>query len=554
MNRRTALGAIGSMALMPAIGSQIAVADDIETIRLRRIGRYATGEALGGAEIVSFHAPRNRLFVVNSGAGQIEVLNLSDPTSPSQAAVLDAANMIEQQDPEALGSESAAGTNSVSVQHDVLATAIEADPATADGAVAFYDPVSLEFMNAVSVGPLPDKVTIAPDGNRVVVANEGEPGESNPAGSISIIDISNGARKDRVQTVGFESINGQKSRLRREGVHLVSQSDGASKAATTIEPEYVTITPDSSTAFVSLQENNAIATVDLQSGTLQRIDGLGFKDFSLPHNELDASDVDGASLQQWPLKGMYQPDAIDTYTVAGETFVVTANEGDAKDFEVALLKNLSLDPDGFELSENPYVDSIEELQEPKHLGNMEVNKAAMAEFADPDGDGKYRDIYAIGGRSFSVWKPTANGLRLVFDSGSEIERTFAEQRPAGHLNVTESGPETESIELGHIGERTYAFVGQEVGSGIAVYDVTAPGGPEYIQMAINREYSVTEEDIESQAEENPSSDTPSKAGDFAPEGITFVSQTDSPIPNPLLCVGFEISGTVAIFEVQTVKK
>jgi len=394
-------------------------------------------------------------------------------------------------------------------------------------------------------------VTIAPGGNYVVVANEGEPGGStDPAGSVSVIDISNGAQNASVETATFDDFDGQETALRDEGVHLVTPGDGEAVASTVIEPEFVTVAPDGERAFVSIQENNAIATVDLASATVERIDGLGFKDFSLPGNELDTSDVDGSSLQNWPLKGMYQPDAIDAYEVGGDTFVVTANEGDAKDFEVSVLKDLDLDPAGFDLSENPYVDSVEELKRPENLGNMEVNEAAMAEFAGgPDG---YTDIYAIGGRSFSVWQVEDDGLRLAFDSGSRFERTFVEQYPGGHVNVVESGPETESAELGVVGDRTFAFIGQEKGSGITAYDVTSPENPTYAQMAVNRDYSVSEDDLAAAAEEDAEGDNPARAGDFAPEGVHFVPASESPLRNPLLCVGFEISGTVGVFEVTPV--
>ncbi|WP_251329734.1 choice-of-anchor I family protein [Haloplanus pelagicus] len=549
LSRRSALGLLAGAAIPSGLAAQFGGGStDVETVRLNRIGRYATGEALGGAEIVAFHAPRSRLFVVNSGAGQVEVLDLSDPSTPTQDAVLNASDLVGAESDVV---SSVGGTNSVDVDGSLVAAAIEADPATDDGAVAFYDPSSLEFVGAVSVGPLPDKVTITPNGDYVVVANEGEPGGStDPAGSVSVIDISNGARNASVSTATFGAFDGQEAALRDEAVHLVTSGDGEAVASTVIEPEFVTVAPDGERAFVSIQENNAIATVDLASATVERIDGLGFKDFSLPGNELDTSDVDGSSLQNWPLKGMYQPDAIDAYEVGGDTFVVTANEGDAKDFEVSVLKNLDLDPAGFDLSENPYVDSVEELKRPENLGNMEVNEAAMAEFAG--GPNGYTDIYAIGGRSFSVWQVEDDGLRLAFDSGSRFERTFAEQYPDGHVNVVESGPETESAELGVVGDRTFAFIGQEKGSGITAYDVTSPENPTYTQMAVNRDYSVSEDDLAAAAEEDAQGDNPARAGDFAPEGVHFVPASESPIRNPLLCVGFEISGTVGVFEVTPV--
>ncbi len=545
-SRRSFLGILVAAGLVPAVASGRASAD-VETVQMERIGRYATGEALGGAEIVAFDAERSQLFVVNSGAGQVEVLDLSDPSTPTQAGVLNASQVVADA---TNGIDSVGGTNSVDVRGDVVAAAIEADPATDDGAVALYDAESLDLVRTVTVGPLPDKVTISPDGEYVVVANEGEPGdETDPAGSVSVIGVTAGGEYTNAETVTFDAYDGQEDALREEGVHLVAPGDEEAVASTVIEPEYVTITPDSETAFVSLQENNAIAAVDLGRAEVTGVNGLGFKDFSLPGNEFDGSDVDGHSLQSWPVKGMYQPDAIDSYEVGDQTFVVTANEGDAKDFEVGILGDLNLDPNGFELSENAYVDSVGQLQQPEHLGNMEVNEAAMAEFADENGNGQYSDIYAIGGRSFTVWRVDDDGLTPVFDSGNDFEKAFIREQPAGHVNQVESGPETESIELGQIGSRTYAFIGQEKGSAISVYDVTNPGSPEYVQMAINRDYSVSEDDLEAAAEEDPDGDEPSRAGDFAPEGVTFVPAADSPVENPLLCVGYEVSGTVGVFEI-----
>ncbi len=564
-NRRGFVGLLAAAGILPAsqlMGAQTSgqssgngsdggqpepAPEDVETIRLDRIGRYATGEALGGAEIVSYQAGDSRLFVVNSNAGQVEVLDLSDPTDPTQDSILEASELVASE-----GSvvDSVGGTNSVDVRGDIVAAAIEADPATNDGAVAFYDAGSLEFLNAVQVGPLPDKVTISPDGSHVAVANEGEPGaETDPAGSVTIIDIEDGVESVSASTATFTEFDGQEQELREEGIHIVSQAEEPATFSQSVEPEFVTFATDSQSVFVSLQENNAIATIDVDSASVTNVDGLGFKNFSLPGNELDTSDADGPSLQRWPLLGMYQPDAIDAYEVAGQTYILTANEGDAKDFEVSLLGDLDLDPAGFELSENPYVDTVEELKEPQNLGNMEVNEAAMAEFADPDEQGVYTDIYAIGTRSFSVWEPTADGLQRVFDSGNRFEQEFIEQHPDGHVNTVESGPETESIELGQVGDRTFAFVGQEKGSGIVSYDVTTPGNPRYLQLAVNRDYAVSEDDLAAAAEENPDGDNPARAGDFAPEGVNFVPAGDSPIDNPLLCVGYEVSGTVGVFEV-----
>jgi hypothetical protein len=556
ISRRSVLGAAGGFALAALVsGSGLSQTNpatgDVESIRLERIGRYATGEFDGGAEITAFYPAGQQLFVVNSGAGQIEVLDISDPTNPTQETVLDAAGDVEN----------GGGANSVDVVGDLAAVAVERENPQEPGFVALYDAAALELAGVVEVGALPDKVTVTPDGNYVLSANEGEPafdepaGErTDPGGSISVIDVSDGAGNASVQTLGFEPFDDDVESLREEGVRVygASAEDEDPAPSTDFEPEYVTVTPDSETAFVSIQENNAIATVDIQNAEITDVSGLGFKDFSLPGNELDTSDADlgdsdAISLQNWPVKGMYQPDAIAAYQVAGETFVLTANEGDSRDFEVSTVSDLTLAQDAFEprLSENPYVDSVEELQAPENLGTLEVTN----QLGDPDDDGEFEDLYLFGARSFSVWRVTDSGLQIVSDSGNDFEKLYAEQFPAGFQNSTESGPETESVELGQVGDRTFAFVGIERGSGIFVYDVTAPAGPEYVQTVVNRDFSVSFGDLADDAEQNPDTDEPGRAGDWSPEGLEFIPAADSPVSNPLLAAGYEVSGTVAVFEV-----
>ncbi|TKX52886.1 alkaline phosphatase, partial [Halorubrum sp. SS7] len=193
------------------------------------------------------------------------------------------------------------------------------------------------------------------------------------------------------------------------------------RPSTDFEPEFVTVTPDSGTAYVSLQENNAVARVDIQRAEIAEISGLGFKDFSLPGNELDTSDADAGdedviSFQNWPVKGMYQPDGIRAYEVAGRQYLITANEGDSRDYEVSTVSDLSLADDAFapRLSENPFVDSVEALKRPENLGNLEVTN----QLGDHDNDGQFEELYLFGTRSFAIWEATDNGLQLVFESGN----------------------------------------------------------------------------------------------------------------------------------------
>ncbi|WP_199233578.1 MULTISPECIES: choice-of-anchor I family protein [unclassified Halorubrum] len=553
-SRRAVLGTTGGLSLTALVGTRAFQRgpperdedshNDVEGVSLRRVGRYETGEFDGGAEIVAYDASRSRLFVVNSGAGQIEVLDVTDPAAPEQAAVLDAAADVDN----------GGGANSVDVVGDLVAVAVENENPQAAGFVALYDPSELELLAVADVGALPDKVTITPDGQYVLSANEGEPAfdespgsRTDPRGSISIIDVT---RRDapRVETLDFTPFDDDIDALRAEGVRVYGASAAVEdpRPSTDFEPEFVTVTPDSGTAYVSLQENNAVARVDIQRAEIAEISGLGFKDFSLPGNELDTSDADAGdedviSFQNWPVKGMYQPDGIRAYEVAGRQYLITANEGDSRDYEVSTVSDLSLADDAFapRLSENPFVDSVEALKRPENLGNLEVTN----QLGDHDNDGQFEELYLFGTRSFAIWEATDNGLQLVFESGNELPKRYAEQFPAGFQGATSGGPQTEGIEIGQVGDRTFAFVGIERGSGIFVYDVTTPANPRYIQTVVNRDFSIGFGDLA----ENPES--PGRGGDFSPEGLEFISADGSPTNNPLFAAGYEVSGTVALFEV-----
>lgn len=291
------------------------------TVQLQKIGQYASGVfGQSAAEIPAYDAASRRAFVVNSAAGKIDVLDMADPTAPRKIAELSSDWLLA-------GSR----VNSVAAQGGIVAVAIEAVPKTDPGRVAFYRASDLSLLSNVTVGALPDMLIFTPDGNTVLVANEGEPSDDyqiDPEGSVSIIDIST-VSMPSVRTAGFAAFNGQEAALRATGVRIFGPN---ANAARDFEPEYIAVSADGSTAWVALQENNALAKIDIASATVTDILPLGFKDHGVAGNELDVSDRDGViNISAWPgLLGMYMPDAMAAYTVNGQTYLVTANEGDAR--------------------------------------------------------------------------------------------------------------------------------------------------------------------------------------------------------------------------------
>lgn len=500
-----------------------------DPIALSRIGGFDHGGfATGAAEITAYEPTTQRLFVVNAQTDELDILDYADPANPALLGKIDTAP---------LGSP-----NSVATRPGLVAVAIENQNKQLPGVVAFYSPDGT-LLKTVTVGALPDMITFSPDGDHVLTANEGEPNSYNqpdsldPEGSVSIVrvpkknaHVADKLKQSDVRTASFAAFNARRDELLAKGVRLFGPN---ATVAQDLEPEYIAVSPDGKRAYVTLQENNAIAVIDLWPGKVLEILPLGYKDWS--RSALDPSDRDNAiAINPWPVFGMYQPDSIATIQAGGQTFLVTANEGDARDYagfaEEARVSALPLDPTAFP--------NATDLKKNPALGRLNVTRA----LGDTDNDGDHDRLYTFGARSFSVW--TTDG-QLVFDSGAQLEQLTAAAFPAffnagNEDNAFDSrsdnkGPEPEGLTIGVVEGRTYAFVGLERIGGVAVYDITNPAAPQFVQYVNYRDFTKPV-------------NTPA-ARDLGPEGLTFIPAAQSPTGKPLLVLANEISGTTSTFEI-----
>jgi len=478
-----------------------------------------------GAEISAFDSVSKRLFVV--AGNTIEFYTVSNTGTLALAGSLTPTITPP------------AGTalipNSVAVKNGVVAVAYAVQNTTTlaqqTGKVAFFNAGNGSFINAVDVGALPDMLTFTPDGTKVLVANEGEPnsyGQANsvdPEGSVSIINIAGGVASATVQTATFTSFNSQIASLKASGVRITGPG---STVAQDLEPEYIAVAPDGLTARITLQENNAIAILDIATATITQIIPLGVKDYSLSGNGIDASDQDGGiNITNWPVVGLYQPDAIASFSVNGQTYYITANEGDSRNYP-GFNEEIRVNSSSYILDPTVFPNAAT-LKQNANLGRLQLTKAT----GDTDGDGDIDRIESFGARSFSIWN--SNGTQ-VFDSGDQLEQITATKVPtlfnsdgtaaSFDQRSDNKGPEPEGVAVGVINGRTYAFIGLERTGDVIVYDVSNPNQPTFVQ------YINTPEDV-------------------AIEGLTFISAADSPTGKPLLATANEVSKTVAIFEINT---
>ncbi len=515
---RAPFGAAISAAAALALVGLSAGAAFADGLKLERVKIFPTGVFDGSAaEIVGFDAASQRLFVTNSHANTIDIFDLTGPTTPFATIPL-----------------SGGGPNSVAVKNGIVAVAVEANVKTDPGTVAFFDTAG-SALQSVTVGALPDMLTFTPDGSKVLVANEGEPGAINPLGTVSIIDISGGVGVADPElgatSINFSAFNGNRAALVAQGANFAP----GTSVDQDVEPEYIAISADGAKAFVSNQETNTIGVIDINAGMATALFGLGFKDYTQPGNALDPSDRDDAiAIAQYPVFGVYQPDTIATYEVGGTNYIVTANEGDARPGEEERIKDLTLDPTAFP---DP------SIQNDDQLGRLEV----IATMGDPDMDGDYDALYTYGGRSFSIFDETGT---LVFDSGDAFEQILATLYPKNfNSNNDENGsfdsrsdakgPEPEALTIGHIDGQTLAFIGLERMGGIMVYDITDPFAPSFRTYQNDRDFGLSNADL--------------AAGlglALGPEGFLFVDAADNALGQPLLLVANEVSGSTEVYSVN----
>jgi hypothetical protein len=486
-----------------------------QKLTIQELGRYTDGRD-AACEISTYHAASKQVFTTNAASGKIDRIDLSNPNQPELASSIDI-------------SAYGGGVNSVvMVPGGYLAAAIEADVKQENGKIVFFNS-SGNYVTQITVGALPDMVTVTEDGKKILVANEGEPNDEytvDAPGSVSIIDISNGIEgltDSDVTNLTFENAPSYiAGSLRKPGTPY----------AIDLEPEYIACNKASTLAAVICQESNVFVFVDLTNNSIVNYKGLGFKDHSLPGNGFDASNKDDAiNIQNWNVKGVYQPDAIASYTVNSKTYFLSANEGDGRDYDgyssEIRIKDLTID-------ENNY--TSDDLSDDK-LGRLKSFTPDV--IGDSDNDGKTESIYSYGARSFSIWDSTGN---LVWDSGDDFEQYIA----ANHSSFfncddgladekdgrsDDKGPEPEAITVGEIGNKYFAFIGLERQGGIMIYDITNPNQPVFENYIHTLQSDGTMIDI-------------------APEGLLFISAEESHTGKNMLIVSNEVSGTTTFYEVN----
>jgi len=462
---------------------------EVSTIELE--GGYSA------AEISAYSAETKFLFVSNNAKGNgVDVIDINNPLKPVFIDYI----IIDKE-----GSQT---INSVAVNNGLLAIAANEENPQNPGHLFLYNISDLSFNRVIEVGAMPDMVTFSPDGKYILTANEGEPNQAysnDPVGSVSLISVADFS----VSRINFSVTIEKLDSLKKNGFRVFGPKATFSQD---VEPEYIAVSDDSRFAWVTLQENNGIAKIDISKKKVIDIFPLGFKNFSLSGNEIDVCDNDSINTDSWPIKGIYQPDAIVAFIIGGQNFLLSANEGDSRDYEgfseIKRVSELELDPESFS--------SEFEIENCDELGRLIVTTT----MGDIDNDGDFDELYTFGSRSFSIWNGETG--ELIMDSKGNMERDLiANSKLYDDNRSDDKGTEPEGIALGKIGETTLAIIALERDNAVMIYDLTNPQEPKFLQVL--------------------------ETG-IGPEGVLFLGSSETGNDKPMIVVSSEVDGKIKIYQ------
>ncbi len=480
---------------------------------------------MSAPEITAYMPEKKLLFVVG-GDKLVEMVSFADEANPKVESRL-------QLDGPA---------TSVTVSGDLVAISMTAEPEHGLGQVQLfrYAEGLIPVASAQRLCNLPDMLTFTPDGSKILVACEGSPSQDfneDPEGGVAILSVEKGNCLNDYKLTpkvldfkGLDSLSLRKKSVRSPGVQGFVRS---------LESEYITVSKDSKWAWVSLQENNAIAKVDITAEKIADVFPLGYVDHSKPGFGLDVKKDEKIKIKNYPIRGLRQPDGIASFTVGGKTLVLTANEGaSVNDYKAwtdegtvtDLLADERLDRTVFNEDVAP------------HLKKFTVS---LLERCDQGPDevpgGKCPYVYGFGTCSVSLFDGETG--RLLWDSGEALEKAFGKLAP-DYFNWNskkdkvkmdsrspKKGCEPENVTVGEVNGKRYAFVGLERSSGVAVFDLTAvDAGVRSIPKLVDLYFDPK---------------------DRGPEGLLFIPADKSPVyGQALLVVGYEYSKTLTVYKVK----
>ena len=525
----------------PALANEAAV-------KVTEISSITSGDGEGSAEIATFHAASKRVFATNGVKNTIDIFDISDVSNPKKVGSVALSPYGNDVTSVAAGKDVVVAV--VNVADKFSATGV---PTTTNGKIVVFDTNGKVLSSPDVLGVLPDSVSFAPNGTTALVAIEAQPvcakddpataakedtdytKASDPVGGVTVVDLSNPSAPV-LRFAGFDQFT--VSEMRAKGIAVSSVVNNVSKD---FEPEFVSAV-DNNYAYVTIQEANAIGKLNIQSATFESITRAFESKVATVARDTSDRDSSAGPRNYRNVVGASQPDAIAGFKLGSGHYFVTANEGDAREYTClnddlrasALKVDTKRFPDWKTLSGNAA------------LGRAKVNPT----IGDKDGDGDIDTIHLRGSNSMTMYR---NGI-AIWDSADLLDQIQTQAFGVANINGSHSlsadkatmnyvgqdrsddkGAEPEGVAVGMVGDRRIAVLGLERMSALAVFDITQPGSPvflEWLQML-------------------PTKATPAKdVKHWSPEGIVFVPANKSPSGKALIITSYELSGSLSIHQIE----
>lgn len=505
------------------------------TLTIEQSARYVSGMSNndgGVMEIVDYNTKTGWAYAVNGQTGNLTAIAIKDQENKETIDLLDGndidiKSLIEKED----NSFKYGDMTSVTISNsgESLAVALQASNFNENGRVAIFDcndDGTLTLSKILEVGVQPDNIVYSKDDKQILTANEGEPREGydnsiDPKGSISVINTSNYS----VNTITFDSFDSKRDELIKEGIIIKKDTN----PSTDFEPEYISVS--NTKAYITLQEANAIAILDLTTQEITNIYSAGYEDYSKIAVDIDKKDEAYNPKTYSSLRGIRMPDSIAVKTINGSDYIITANEGDSREWGNYLN----------ELEVNFSKDETSPTGKITAQNSGLSGKVVFFNTNDYDGLNSAND-YLFGGRTMTIYKLENDQLKEIYTTGSDFEKITANYLPE-NFNCSnddktiddrsgKKGPEAESVTIGTINDHTYAFVGLERIGGIMVYDISDPADTKYVNYINSRDFN-------------------NETGDNSPEGLKFIQGKNN---NAQLIAAYEVSGTVGLYDLTYIEK
>lgn len=520
-----------------------------------------SASAGGNSNSIAYNSDNQKVYQINSNDNELNIFPIaSDGTFDTENQTIITFDSL-------FTDFTCAGPTYVAIDtiNDRIAVTLESgDTSAVNGRVCLLDyDGNLQYY--YETGVQPNMAVFTADSKKLLITNEGEHKSTytvtDPKGTVTIIDFSRNSDPTRITPteVDFSAFTADELIENSILLNKIKNTNVTEENPDTyipvepqydLEPESIAVNDAGTTAYVCLQEANAIATLDLTTNEFVDIRSLGFIDYSDETNAIDVVlDKTYSPTTYQYTYGVPMPHSIELIEIEGTTYLLTANEGASRTYcyntSTKFISNLTTatltsNEPKVDANGDPVYDANGEEVYPTAASVQVLNNTYTAGLEEGvEEDGSDTPHYIFGTRSFSIYE--ADSMSLLYDSANSLEAKTNELLPSNfnctnnmmgkEKGATARGVEPKAVITSAINGRYFAFIALEAIGGVMVYEITDPSTPEYINYINTRDFST------------------SIKGDVSPGCIALADANSSKNELPTFFVGYDVTATLGSYTI-----